>query len=77
MSGGEEMNTNECERLMRTLDHLAASAISDDTGKTIIGISKDDFRTNMIDASVTINSFLAERKDYLRKLDAIVTAFLK
>lgn len=71
------MRTEECERLMRTLDHIAASAISDDTGKTIIGIDKDDFRTIMIDASVTINSFLAERENYLSKLDAIVTAFTK
>lgn len=73
------MNTQECERLMRYLDHLAQSAVKDmtDERNTRIGVDLDDFRTTMIDASVTINSFLAEREDYLRKLDAIVTAFLK
>ena len=71
------MQTEECKRLIGTLDHLAASAISDDTGKTVIGIDKDNFRKIMIDASVTINSFLEERENYLSKLDAIVTAFTK
>lgn len=73
------MNTHECERLMRYLDNLAQSAVKDmtDERNTRIGVDLDDFRTTMIDASVTINSFLAEREDYLRKLDAIVTAFLK
>ena len=71
------MNTSECERLMKTLDHLAQCAIPDENGRTVVGIDKSDFRRIMIDASVTINSFLAERENYLSKLDAIVTAFTK
>lgn len=72
------MRKSECERLILTLDHLAANTISDDTGtRTTIAISCHDLRTIMADASATIKSFMDERETYLEKLDAIVTAFSK
>ena len=72
------MRKDECERLMRELDHLATTVSSDDTGtRTFIAIGKNDFRSIMTEASVTIKSFLDERENYLEKLDAIVTAFSK
>lgn len=73
------MNTHECERLIRYLDHLAQIASKDmeHESNTIIGVNLDDFRKAMIDASVTINSFLSDREEYLQKLDAVVTAFIK
>lgn len=72
------MRKSECERLILTLDHLAANASSDDTGtRTTIIISTREFRTIMADASATIKSFMDERESYLAKLDAIVTAFSK
>lgn len=73
------MNIHECERIIRYLDHLAQIASKDmaHESNTIIGVNLEDFRNTMIEASVTITSFLEERKEYLQKLDAVVTAFIK
>lgn len=73
------MNTHECERLIRYLDHLAQIASKDmeHESNTIIGVNLDDFRKTITDASVTITSLVEERKEYLNKLDAVVTAFIK
>lgn len=73
------MNIHECERIIRYLDHLAQIASKDmvNESNTIIGINLEDFRNTMIEASVTITSFLEERQEYLQKLDAVVTAFIK
>lgn len=64
--------------LISVLDRIANQIRQDENGLVYVrGVTADGLREMLIDASVSLQEFQDEKREYLLKLDAVVTAFIE